>query len=202
MNTRAKIFAAAFALAAAAGVNAQNSAVDKAFTANGTSCADVNWSAETLAKYPNISKSCQEVMTKDGTTYVRFDGTVKKVAQGGKEVTMQMKGTNAKLVLNPDPNKTVNIGGKKTPVKQLRPGDTLTFYVPDSRLVAAVAPTPEEIVPAEEVPIVAPPVEQMAMTEPAPLPKTASEWPLVALLGALSIGLAMVMRTRRVLGSR
>jgi LPXTG-motif cell wall-anchored protein len=201
MNTRAKIFAAAFALAAAAGVNAQNSAVDKAFTANGTSCADVNWSAETLAKYPNISKSCQSVMTKDGTTYVRFDGTVKKVAKGGSEVTMQMKGTNAKLVLNPDPNKTVNIGGKKTPVKQLRPGDTLTFYVPDSRLVAAVVPTPEEIVPAEEVPIIAPPVEQMAMTQ-EPLPKTASSWPLVALLGAMSIGLALVMRTRRVFGSR
>ena len=195
MNTRAKIIAAAFALAAAAGVNAQTS-VDKSFTANGTSCADVNWSAETLAKYPNISKSCQEVMQRGGSTFVKFEGTVKKVAKGGGEVTMQMKGSDAKLVLNPDPNRKVNIGGKATPVKQLRPGDSLTFYVPDSRLVAVETPEPA----VEEIPIGPPVVEQMAMTTTTyeePLPKTASSWPLAGLLGALCIGFALMLRTRR-----
>lgn len=197
MNTRAKIFAAAFALAAAAGVNAQSS-VDKSFTANGTNCTDVNWSAETLAKYPNINKSCQEVMQRDGSTFVKFEGTVKKVAKGGSEVTMQMKGSDAKLVLNPDPNRKVNIGGKQTPVKQLRPGDTLTFYVPDSRLVAVETPAPA----VEEIPIGPPVVEQMAMTTTTydDLPKTASSWPLAGLLGALCIGFALVMRTRRSFG--
>ncbi len=50
MNTRAKIIAAAFALAAAAGVNAQTSSVDKAFTANGQNCLEIVWSEETLDK--------------------------------------------------------------------------------------------------------------------------------------------------------
>jgi len=194
MNTRAKIIAAAFALAAAAGVNAQTS-VDKSFTANGTNCADVNWSAETLAKYPNISKSCQEVVQRNGATFVKFDGTVKKVAKGGTEVTMQMKGSDAKLVLNPAPGRTVNINGKNTPVKSLRPGDTLTFYVPDSRLVAVETPEPA----VEEIPIGPPVVEQMAMTTTTyeDLPKTASSWPLAGLLGGLCIGFALMMRTRR-----
>ena len=194
MNTRAKILAAAFALAAAAGVNAQSS-VDKSFSANGNTCADVNWSPETLAKYPNISKSCQEVMQRSGMTFVKFEGTVKKVAKGGSEVTMAMKGSDAKLVLNPDPNRKVNIGGKQTSVKQLRPGDTLTFYVPDSRLVAVETPEPA----VEEIPIGPPVVEQMAMTTTTydELPKTASSWPLAGLLGALCIGFALVMRTRR-----
>jgi hypothetical protein len=197
MNTRAKILAAAFALAAAAGVNAQSS-VDKSFTASGSDCATVNWSAETLAKYPNIGKACQEVMQRGGSTYVKFEGTVKKVAKGGSEITMGMKGSDAKLVLNPDPNRTVNIGGRKVPVKSLKPGDSLTFYVPDSRLVAVETPEPA----VEEIPIGPPVVEQMAMTTTTyeDLPKTASSWPLAGLLGALCIGLALVMRSRRVLG--
>ena len=196
MNTRAKILAAAFALAAAAGVNAQSS-VDKSFTAAGTTCADITWSPEMLAKHPKIGSACQEVMQRNGVTYVKFDGTVKKVAKGGSEVTMDMKGGD-KLVLNPDPNRTVNIGGKKTPVKSLRPGDTLTFYVPETRVVAIE--TPEA--PAEEIPIGPPVVEQMAMTTTTyeDLPKTASSWPLAGLLGALCIGFALVMRTRRSFG--
>ena len=195
MNTRAKIIAAAFALAAAAGVNAQSS-VDKSFTASGSTCADINWSPEMLAKHPKIGSACQEVMQRNGTTYVRFDGTVTKVAKGGSEVTMDMKGGD-KLVLNPDPNRSVYIGGKKTPVKSLRPGDSLTFYVPEGRVVAAVMETPEA--PVEEIPIGPPVVEQMAMTTTTyeDLPKTASSWPLAGLLGALSIGFALVMRTRR-----
>jgi hypothetical protein len=196
MNTRAKILAAAFALAAAAGVNAQSS-IDKSFTAAGTTCADITWSPEMLAKHPKIGSACQEVMQRNGVTYVKFDGTVKKVAKGGSEVTMDMKGGD-KLVLNPDPNRTVNIGGKKTPVKALRPGDTLTFYVPETRVVAIE--TPEA--PAEEIPIGPPVVEQMAMTTTTyeDLPKTASSWPLAGLLGALCIGFALVMRTRRSFG--
>ena len=52
MKTRAMIIAAAFALAAAAGVNAQNTSVDKAFTANGQNCLEINWSAE--ADFTNV----------------------------------------------------------------------------------------------------------------------------------------------------
>jgi len=198
MNTRAKIIAAAFALAAAAGVNAQSS-VDRSFSAGATTCSDVNWSPEMLAKHPKIGSACQEVMQRDGKTYVKFEGTVKKVAKGGSEVTMDMKGGD-KLVLNPDPNRNVIIGGKKTPVKSLRPGDTLTFYVPDDRVVAAVMETPTA--PVEEVPIGPPVIEQVAMTTTTydELPKTASSWPMLALFGALSIGLALVLRTRRVFG--
>jgi hypothetical protein len=54
-------------------------------------------------------------------------------------------------------------------------------------------------VPSEEIPIGPPVVEQMAMTTTTyeDLPKTASSRPLAGLPGALCIGYAMVMRTRR-----
>ncbi len=199
MKTRAKIIAAAVALAAAAGVFAQSSSVDKAFSAApGDNCVAVNWSAETLAKYPNIASACQEVMQKDGKTYVKFDGEVKKVSKGGTEVVMKMKGGKQDLVLNPPEGRTVYIGGKKVPVKSLRPGDTLTFYVPEDRFIAAVMETPAA--PVEEIPLSAPVVEQVAMTTTDySMPTTASNWPLIALFGALAIGLAAAMRTRRAL---
>ena len=200
MNTRAKILAAVLALAAAAGVNAQSS-VDRAFTANGENCLQINWSPEMLAKHPKIASACQEVMQRDGKTYVKFEGEVKKVAKQGTEVVMDMKGGDP-ITLNPQPGRTVYIGGKKVPVKNLRPGDTLTFYIAEDRLTAQVMETPTA--PVEEVAAIEPapmaPVEQVAAN--TEMPQTASSWPLVALLGALAIGLAAVLRARRALRSR
>jgi len=199
MNTRAKIIAAAVALTAAAGVYAQSS-VDKAFTAGGTNCTQITWSAEMMAKHPKIASACQEVLQKDGKTYVKFEGEVKKVAKGGTEVVMNMKGGDP-ITLHPAEGRTVYIGGKKTPVKSLRPGDTLTFYIPEDRLVAQVMETPAA--PVEEVAAIEPvaaPVEQVAMN--TEMPATASDWPLIALFGALAVGLAATMRARRALRSR
>jgi hypothetical protein len=63
MNTRAKIIAAAFALAAAAGVNAQSSSVDKAFTANGNNC--LGRLSRRARQHPKIAsaarKSCRKM---------------------------------------------------------------------------------------------------------------------------------------------
>jgi|SRR5688572_2388254 hypothetical protein len=196
MNTRAKIIAAAFALAAAAGVNAQTSSVDKAFTANGTNCLEIVWSPEMLAKHPKIASACQEVLQKDGKAYVRFDGEVKKVSKNGTEVQMAMKGGDT-ITLNPVEGRMVYVGGKKVPVKSLRPGDTLVFYIPEDRLTAAVMETPTA--PVEEIAMADPQVESVAMTSTDySMPSTASNWPLLALFGALALGLAATLRTRRV----
>jgi LPXTG-motif cell wall-anchored protein len=93
------------------------------------------------------------------------------------------------------------MGGKKVGVKTLRPGDTLTFYVPEDRFVAAVMETPTA--PVEEIPLSAPVVEQVAMTTTDySMPHTASSWPMLALGGLLALGLAGVMRARRTLLGR
>ena len=199
MKTRAKIIVAAAALAAAAGVNAQSS-VDKAFTATGSNCTQITWSPEMLARHPKIASACQEVLQKDGKAYVKFEGEVKKVSKGGTEVVMDMKGGD-KLTLTPEADRTVMVGGRKVPVKSLRPGDKLTFYVPEDRLVAATIETPTS--PVEEIAIAPPVVEQVAMTTTDySMPHTASSWPVLALGGLLALGFAGVMRARRTLRGR
>jgi len=195
MNIRAKIIAAAFALAAAAGVNAQNSSVDKTFTANGTNCLEIIWSPEMLAKHPKIASACQEVMQRDGKSYVKFEGEVKKVSKGGTEVVMDMKGGD-RITINPKPDRKVMVGSNMVPVKSLRPGDELTFYIAEDRLTAAVMESPTA--PVEYIPIADTSVESVAMTSTDySMPKTASNWPLLALFGALALGLAATLRTRR-----
>ena len=106
-----------------------------------------------LAKHPKIGSACQEVLQKDGKTYVKFEGEIKKVSKQGTEVQMAMKGGDT-ITLNPKPDRSVYIGGKKTAVKNLHPGDTLTFYVPEDRLVAAVMETPTA--PVEEIQMATP----------------------------------------------
>ncbi len=134
-------------------------------------------------------------MQKDGKSYVRFDGEVKKVSKGGTEVVMDMKGGNT-VTLNPPEGRMVYVGGKKVPVKSLRPGDTLVFYIPEDRLTAAVMETPTA--PVEDIPMAEPQVEQVAMTTTDyDMPKTASSWPMLVLFGVLALGLALTMRARR-----
>ena len=132
---------------------------------------------------------------------MRFDGEVKKVSKGGTEVVMAVKGGNT-ITLNPAEGRTVYIGGKKVPVKSLRPGDTLAFYIAEDRLVAtAVMETPTA--PVEEIAIAEPQVEQVAMTTTDyDMPKTASSWPMLALYGVLALGLAVTLRARRFVRGR
>jgi hypothetical protein len=86
-------------------------------------------------------------------------------------------------------------------VKSLRPGDTLTFYIPEDRFTAQVMETPTS--PVEEIAVAEPTVESVAMTSTDySMPKTASNWPLLALFGSLALGLAATLRTRRSLRGR
>ena len=162
---------------------------------------EITWSPEMLAKHPKIGSACQEVMQKDGKTYVKFEGEIKKVSKQGTEVADGHEGRRHHHPESEAGSLRVHRRQEDAGQESLHPGDTLTFYVPEDRLVAAVMETPAA--PVEEIQI-GPPVEQVAMTTTTydDLPRTASSWPLAGLLGALCIGFALVMRTRRVLRNR
>lgn len=194
MRVSVSSIAAACALVASAGTFAQTSA-DRAFTATGTDCAQVVWSQEQLAKYPNIGSACKEVVQRNGKAYVKFEGEVKKVANRGETLTLDIADGDT-LTVHPPENMVINMGGQKVSPKGLRPGDKLTFYVPEDRLTAQF--TVDDNVPAQVAPIVETPVERVAYNpQDYDMPRTASMLPLFALTGGILVVLAAASTTRR-----
>ncbi len=183
-------------------------ATDRAFTASGTRCEDITWSQDTLAKYPRIASACQGVVERNGKYYARFQGTVERVENRGRSLTIQFKDGD-RIKVNPPENMTVDMLGRMTPVRSLGRGSVLNFYVPQDQLAAEfVAENALEVTPP--LTISAPGPERVAlvpharMVPAAPaLPKTASPLPALGVGGVLILTLGGVLTiTRRLTTAR
>jgi hypothetical protein len=137
------------------------------------------------------------VEQRNGITYVKFEGTVEAVKNGGKRISVDLQGAD-ELTFHPTPRTTLYIDGERTEFADLEDGAKLNFYVPEDRLEAQLQPDPQRVafvifpivIPGESA------VSQQAMAE---LPATAGLLPTIGLAGALLIILgfaARVVRTR------
>lgn len=173
--------------------------VDRSFKVTSKNCQGVQWEPDALAMYPNLPTACQAVEQRDGKTFVKFQGTVLKNIERGKEVQVRIKGGDT-LTFNPPSDMTVYINDRKTPVSKLSRGDELNFYVPEDRFAAQFAqdttPAPQYVV----LPIVYREVveydERPAQTAQA-LPATAHNRGAMVLLGAGMIAFAIVLTACR-----
>jgi hypothetical protein len=160
----------------------------------------VSWSQEALANYPRIASACQEVLEREGKYYVRFEGEVVRVADRGREITIDFR-EGDRLTLTPPDNLSIYIDGRATQPRDLRPGDELRFYIPQDQLAATFFAGQPETATAQEVPISpAPPEERVAAAapEPAPvLPRTASALPMLGAAGLMLLALGGVLTVRR-----
>lgn len=200
------IVAIAVGIGICAAANAQGRR-GPAFTATGTECSNVTWSQESLERYPNIARACRDVMQRDGRYYVKFEGQVRRVANRGQEVTIDFRDGDT-LTVTPPENMSLTINGRRTAARDLRPGDELTFYIPQDQLAATFF--------ADETPTAQPQVVPIAPTPPASggllaqaqpprqgtLPRTASPWSFAALLGLLSLSSGALLTARRRWASR
>lgn len=199
MNASRMILIAAAALVPCTAVYGQATRVDRAFSATGTNCEDVTWSAETLESYPNIASACREVLERDGKYFVRFEGEVDRVADGGRRITVDFE-EGDRLTLTPPENLAIYIDGRRRSPRELQPGDQLNFYVPQDQLVATFFAGEPQTAPAEEAPIAPEPEDQFAAADYQDedmLPGTASALPLLGFAGLLFVGLASVLTFRR-----
>jgi hypothetical protein len=149
---------------------------DRPFTATGNTCSTVTWSQDALQKYPTIGAACQDVLQRDGKSYVKFTGEVVGVADGGRKLTIDFKGGGVFTVSAPE-NMNVSINKQRTRVRDLRRGDQLSFYIPQDRLtVVDVFDGDAATAAVQELPIepTAPPPETVAA---APAPQAAQAPP-------------------------
>jgi hypothetical protein len=110
------------------------------------SCSDVKWTAEMLKKYPDIAKSCVDVVSRDGVRYVKVSGHVSK--KSPESVTVRLDNTASDVTWKPAAGDTVLIDGKPMPAKDVEVGQHLRFYMREDH-VAVVNLTDTEAAPRE-----------------------------------------------------
>ena len=130
-------------------------------------CADLNWSAEVLAKNPDIAAMCQTVYEKDGKLYAKTSVEVVRVR--GNTMTFRplhidgTKGDSRSVTL--DSSWRAEIAGRSYRASDLSRGQELNVYLPEDRFALAVvdADGPDEadfvvIEDATEMPTTASPL--------------------------------------------
>jgi hypothetical protein len=178
----------------ASAATAQTS-VDKSFTAVSKDCDGIQWSQRALTMYPTIASACQSVEERNGKTFVKFQGTLKKNVNRGQQLVVNFK-DGGDVTLTPPPETSFYVDGKKTKVADLQRGSELNFYIAEDRLAAQIPETEVQTARLVIVPLV-------ANEEPermASLPSTAGPLPLLGLGGMLSLGfggLLSLYRRRR-----
>lgn len=137
---------------AVASVYAQET--NKSFTTTSNDCYGIKWSQNLLSRYPGIEHACQSVEFHDGVTYVKFVATVLKTSNGGRDLTLSLEDGGAITVRIP-PETRLSINGKPTHPADLERGDTISFYIPQSRVVATFHPAgePDNATPSVSAPL-------------------------------------------------
>lgn len=156
------------------------------------SCADLNWSAEVLARNPDIAAMCQTVYEKNGKLYAKTSVEVVRVR--GNTMTFRplhvdgTKGDSRSVTL--DPSWRAEIGGRNYRASDLSRGQQLNVYLPEDRFALAVedADGPDE-------------GDFMVIDDATAMPETASPLFLFGLAGGAFLALGGVFSAvRRRLG--
>jgi hypothetical protein len=183
------------------------------------SCADLSWQKQIVARYPNIAAACQEVVVSNSVRYARFTGELVRANRDGS-VSFDFKDRDGRSLgkattLQPAESQRAMIEGHAYRLSELRPGQQLSVYVPETRLAVATEPgAPPEAVakmvledpaatreqPVEPVRL-AQATRAEPVAQPARLPDTAGWAPLLVILGVVAlVGALLLMTSRRMRG--
>jgi hypothetical protein len=106
-------------------------------TNHGLTCIkDITYSEAFIKKYPRAGAACREVKMQNGEKWVRF---VAKVAEvNGSQFTANFLGEFDHVVetvtFEGNAGDKLTVNGKEVDITSLKPGDTLDFWWPQSRL--------------------------------------------------------------------
>ena len=163
-------------------------------SAQSITCDDVVWSADVLANNPNIGDYCLEVVEKDGKQVARLHARVVRQSVNSTIVQWQHPDGSWSPSERRYPEKDFAAhmdDGSQVRILDLAPRQDVNVYVPMSSGTWSV---PTAAAPAAAAPAAAPaapPPAPMAEPEPEPapaaLPTTATQLPLLALLGGLMV---------------
>jgi hypothetical protein len=118
-------------------VEAQQSSSKLEEGQSSSSCiSNIVFSQEFLARYPDAGSACREVKVKDGQKWARFDADVVRVR--GRRVTANFVDRFDKslgtLTFEASPEARVEVNGRDMRFSSLKPGDKLSFWMPENRV--------------------------------------------------------------------
>jgi hypothetical protein len=202
----------------AIGAAGAQTSIDRAFDSSPKSCSEVRWSQQALDAFPSIGEACQSIEERNGKTYVKLEGEVEEVENGGKRIRVDFE-DGSELTFTPTPRTGLYIDGERTDFADLNEGTNLNFYIPEDRLQAELQPDPQRlsflIVPLDVRTTTIPAQERSAarserqeqrdaMTANAAagqdmseLPSTAGPLPVLAAAGAIFVLLGAGASLRR-----
>ncbi|MEJ2515599.1 MAG: hypothetical protein P8080_01435 [Gammaproteobacteria bacterium] len=163
-------------------------------------CDDIEWSAELLARFPNIRRACEAVVVRDGQEYARFTAQLERRYFNGdvKLKIMYPDGTHEEVVVSPPDDFRAKMGDNWVTFDQIPERRNLPFriYIPEGRW--QLASVQDEGMPVVIAPVTVEPVEPAPTAAPI-LPATGGPLPLLGLLGGLFVALggAMTFLRRR-----
>lgn len=151
-------------------------------------CSDVVWSADTLAKYPNIGSVCKSVVEKDGKQFIEAEAKFISVRSGKAHVKFKQNdgsyGDTFETKTLPE-GMTVMLDGKSTSVHRIPRDSILNIYVPVDRfgMVADINNSGDVV----------------DLGEPAPvaMPDTASFIPMLGVFGVIACFMGLVLTSVR-----
>jgi LPXTG-motif cell wall-anchored protein len=162
-----------------------STSVDRSFDPAPKDCSDVKWSQAALAAFLSIGAACQAVEQRNGRTFVKLEGTVESVKDGGKRLRVDFE-DGEELSFRPSQQMALYLDGERTRFEdrlqaELQPNPTRIAFVvvpPDMPLDTATDPS----------------ADRLAMNE---LPATASMWPWIGAGGAALVLLGAGLTARR-----
>jgi hypothetical protein len=166
--------------------------------AQSMTCQNANFSQTVLTRFPRIREACLEMTTQKGEPYAVFKSEVARVRSDGVDVRFMLPdGTKSdRRYIKTRPEFRVLIEKTPTRVRDLAVGQELTAYVKVTEPVVALAPADTSVAEIEPVPLEStePPVEQRVAQV---MPATASNGPLLGLIGLCLLALSTCLREVR-----
>jgi hypothetical protein len=165
--------------------------------AQSVTCQNAQYDPAVLAKYPNLPKSCLEIVKRDGEDYAVVKAKLDRVnAAGSAQVRVRQPDGSygERRTLKAPTNLRVLVNGKPAQLRDLAPDQELTAYV------KVAGPAAMALAPAEETtPLTLTPLEDEQPVErtSAALPSTASALPLLGAIGGVFLLLGAMLSTIR-----
>jgi hypothetical protein len=108
------------------------------------SCTEFTYSATFLSRYPKAPAACQEGRVVKGVKYAKFNAKV--YLANPDFITVQLLNVAGDMIstfsFKPGPGAQIVVNGKPEGFSDLKPGDAITFWLPEKSLKARALPGP------------------------------------------------------------